>query len=70
MVVLLLWVGFKGLVYVVVFMVVIVLLFKGFWLWMGLGLVLVVVLLLYYMVIEYKVLCGEDGSDDGDGDVD
>lgn len=69
MAVLLLRAGFKGLVHAVVFTVVTVLLFKGFWLWMGLGLVLAVALPLYYMATEHKALRGEDGSDDGDGDA-
>lgn len=70
MAVLLLRAGLKGLVHAVVFTVVTVLLFKGFWLWMGLGLVLAVALPLYYMATEHKELRGEDGSDDGDGDAD
>ncbi|MFN4121188.1 hypothetical protein [Acidovorax sp.] len=65
--VLLLRAGFKGLVHAVVFTVVTVLLFKGFWLWMGLGLVLAVALPLYYILTEYKELHGDDG-DDGDDD--
>jgi hypothetical protein len=41
--------GLKGLWHAVLFTVVTVLLFKGFWLWMGLGLLLAVALPLYYM---------------------
>ena len=66
MAVLLLRAGLKGLVHAVVFTVVTVLLFKGFWLWMGLGLVLAVALPLYYMVTEHKELRGDDGDDDAD----
>ncbi|GDY35460.1 hypothetical protein [Acidovorax sp. NB1] len=63
MAVLLLRAGFKGLVHAVVFTVVTVLLFKGFWLWMGVGLVLAVALPLYYMATEHKELRGDDGDD-------
>lgn len=68
--VLLLRAGLKGLVHAVVFTVVTVLLFKGFWLWMGLGLVLAVALPLYYIVTEHKALRGDgdDGDEEGDGD--
>lgn len=66
MAVLLLRAGLKGLVHAVVFTVVTVLLFKGFWLWMGLGLVLAVALPLYYMATEHKELRGDDGDDDAD----
>ena len=68
--VLLLRAGLKGLVHAVVFTVVTVLLFKGFWLWMGLGLALAVALPLYYMATEHKELRGEDGGDDGGDDAD
>ena len=68
--VLLLRAGLKGLVHAVVFTVVTVLLFKGFWLWMGLGLALAVALPLYYMATEHKELRGEDSGDDGDDDAD
>ena len=64
--VLLLRAGLKGLVHAVVFTVVTVLLFKGFWLWMGLGLALAVALPLYYMATEHKELRGDDGDDDAD----
>jgi hypothetical protein len=64
--VLLLRAGFKGLLQAVVFTVVTVLLFKGFWLWLGLGLVLAVVLPLYYIVSEYKDLKGDRGDADED----
>ncbi len=66
--VLLLRAGLKGLLQAVVFTVVAVLLFKGFWLWMGLGLVLAVVLPLYYMLSEYKDIKGDDDDSDADGD--
>lgn len=67
--VLLLRAGLKGLLQAIVFTVVTVLLFKGFWLWLGLGLVLAVVLPLYYMLAEYKNIKGDD-DDDGDADGD
>ncbi|MFY3382894.1 hypothetical protein [Paracidovorax sp. MALMAid1276] len=66
--VLLLRAGFKGLVHAVIFTVVTVLLFKGFWLWMGLGLVLAIALPLYYIVTEYKELRGDDDDDNADGE--
>lgn len=53
---LLLRAGFKGLMQAVLFTVVTVLLFKGFWLWMGLGLALMVALPLYRISAEYKSL--------------
>lgn len=54
--VLLLRAAFKGLLHAVLFTVVTVLLFKGFWLWMSLGLVLAVVLPLYYANSERESL--------------
>jgi hypothetical protein len=66
--VLLLRAGFKGLVQAIVFTVVTILLFKGFWLWLGLGLVLAIVLPLYYMLSEYKDIHGDDEEDDDRGE--
>lgn len=67
--VLLLRAGFKGLVQAIVFTVVTILLFKGFWLWLGLGLVLAIVLPLYYMLSECKDIHGDDdGEDDEKGE--
>jgi hypothetical protein len=68
--VLLLRAGFKGFLHAVVFTVVTVLLFKGFWLWMGLGLVLAVALPLYYIAREHKELRGDDGDDDNNSSND
>jgi len=65
--VLLLRAGFKGLLQAIVFTVVTVLLFKGFWLWLGLSLVLAIALPLYYMLSEYKDIHGDDGDGDAEG---
>ncbi|MGP1683594.1 MAG: hypothetical protein ACTS8S_14855 [Giesbergeria sp.] len=65
--VLLLRAGLKGLLHAVVFTVLTILAFKGFWIWLGLGLVLAVVLQLYYMLSAYKDIKGDDDDSDADG---